>query len=154
MVITTLILGLFFTRNSYIHNRKQGQVQESATGGTSKVYSDSGYVYFGNEAKGDLDADGMDDSAFIITKDEGGSGTFYYIGVAFKTSTGHLRTNPIFLGDRISPQTTEIRNGIIVVNYADREEGEPMTARPSVGVSKYFRTVNGILTSTETPGSL
>jgi len=48
-------------------------------------------------------------------------------------------TNAILLGDRIAPQTTEIKNGQVIVNYADRAAGEPMTARPSVGVSKYLK---------------
>src|SRR5882724_474197 len=34
--------------------------------------------YFGNEAKGDLNADGIPDLAFLITQTGGGSGTFYY----------------------------------------------------------------------------
>lgn len=102
-------------------------------------------VYFGNEATGDLNADGKDDVAFILTQSTGGSGTFYYLAVALRTDTGYKGTNAIFLGDRIAPQTTEVKDGEIVTNYAVRAEGEPMATRPSVGVSLYAKVQNGIL---------
>ena len=98
--------------------------------------------YFGNEATGDLNGDGKPDVAFILTQSGGGSGTFYYVAAALQSATGYQGTNAILLGDRIAPQTTAITGGKIVVNSADRAAGEPMTAQPSVGVSKYF-TVNG-----------
>lgn len=101
--------------------------------------------YFGNEATGDLTGDGVADAAFLLTQDGGGSGTFYYVVAALETPDGYKGTNAVFLGDRIAPQTTEIRDGEIIVNYADRNPGEPMTAQPSVGVSKYFRVENGML---------
>ena len=42
----------------------------------------------------------------------------------------------LLLGDRIAPQTTGADKGkIIVVNYADRAQGESFTVRPSVGKS-------------------
>lgn len=94
---------------------------------------------FGNEASGDLNGDGLKDVAFILTQNSGGSGTFYYAVAALKTADGYKGTNGILLGDRIAPQTTEIRDGGFVVNYADRKPGEPMTTRPSMGVSKFFK---------------
>ena len=111
---------------------------ESAPGSASQTVTQ----YFGNEATGDLNGDGVPDVAFILTQSGGGSGTFYYVVAALKTATGYQGTNAVLLGDRISPQTTEINNGQIVVNYADRAAGEPMTTQPSVGVSKYL-TVTG-----------
>lgn len=94
---------------------------------------------FGNEARGDLNGDGAEDVAFILTQDSGGSGTFYYAVVALKTADGYKGTNGVLLGDRIAPQTTEMRNGEVIVNYAERKPGEPMTAQPSVGISKYLK---------------
>jgi len=101
--------------------------------------------YFGNETSGDLNKDGMADVAFLLTQQTGGSGTFYYLAAALKTNTGYTSANTIFLGDRISPQTTQINNGELLVNYADRKPSEPMTAAPSVGVSRYFKIESGIL---------
>jgi hypothetical protein len=101
--------------------------------------------YFGNESFGDINGDGIEDKAFLLFQQSGGTGTFFYAVAAIKVDGGYLGTNGIFLGDRIAPQTTQIENGQIIINYADRNPGEPMTARPSLGVSKYLRFENGKL---------
>lgn len=101
-------------------------------------------TYFGNEAKGDLDGDGKEDVAFLVTADRGGSGTFFYAMVRLGKDPS-VTTNALLLGDRIAPQTTEVRGGTLIVNYAERKPGEPMTARPSVGVSRYFKIEDGAL---------
>jgi hypothetical protein len=107
---------------------------ESAPGSASKIETD----YFGNEVKGDFNGDGTEDTAYLVTQSGGGSGIFFYL----VTSLGGPAQ---LLGDRIAPQTTEWRDGKIIVNYADRAAGEPMAADPSVGVSKYFVVKNGEL---------
>lgn len=103
---------------------------------------DNTATIFGVPTMGDLNGDTLADAAFIITQKSSGSGTFFYVAAAINTSTGAVGTNAILLGDRISPQNVEIQNKQIIANFADRNPGEPMTARPSVGVSKYF-TVTG-----------
>lgn len=114
----------------------------AAPGSASKVT----VRYFGNEATGDLNGDGTSDVGFLLTRTTGGSGTFYYVVAALKTADGYAGTNAILLGDRIAPQTTEMRpDGTLVVNFAERKPGEPMTTAPSVGVSKYLRVVSGRL---------
>lgn len=96
--------------------------------------------FFGNVAKGDLNLDGIPDLAFIVTQSGGGSGTFYYVVGAVQDSSGGYRgTDAVLLGDRIAPQTTEIRDGKVIVNYADRKIGEPMTAQPSEGKSLWLK---------------
>jgi hypothetical protein len=107
----------------------------SAPGSASKTVTQ----YFGNEVKGDLNGDGLPDVAFIITQNSGGSGTFYYAVAALKTKTGYRGSNAVLLGDRIAPQSTEIKNGQLIVNYADRKAREPMTVKPSVSISKYLK---------------
>jgi hypothetical protein len=101
--------------------------------------------YFGNDAVGDLNNDNLTDVAFLLTQDNSGSGTFYYITVALANKDGYYGLNALLLGDRISPQTTEIRNGEVIVNYAERKDGEPFTASPSLGVSRYFKVINNQL---------
>jgi hypothetical protein len=109
----------------------------------SKNYKDA--TYFGNEATGDLNGDGISDTAFIFTQSSSGTGTFYYVVVGLKTDKGYKGTNEVFLGDRIAPQTTEIKDGKLIVNYADRKPTDPMTTKPSVGVSKYFNVIGETL---------
>ncbi len=104
--------------------------------------------YFGNEATGDLNDDGLEDEAFLITQNSGGSGTFFYVVVALKTNSGYKTTNAFFIGDRIAPQSTEIHSDSMElhVNYADRKPGEPMTARASEGKVLLLKvTPNGVL---------
>ena len=113
----------------------------AAPGSASKVTT----KYFGNQATGDLNADGKPDIAFVLTQNSGGSGTFFYVAADLSSPAGYAGTNAVLLGDRIAPQTTEIRNAEVVVNYADRRPGEPMTTPPSVGVTKYLRIVDGKL---------
>ena len=106
----------------------------AAPGSAEKVVTQ----YFGNDATGDLNGDGVPDIAFILSQNSGGSGTFYYAVATLKTASGYQGTNAVLLGDRIAPQTTEIKDGQVIVNYADRNPGEPMTTQPSLGVTKYL----------------
>ncbi len=62
--------------------------------------------YFSNEVKGDFNGDGLEDVAFLLTQDSGGSGTFFYVVGALRGVDGFQGINGIFLGDRIAPQTT------------------------------------------------
>lgn len=145
-----VLVSAFFALNNRIYKEKQGEPENTAKGD----YKDTTFTiegekkvpqYFGNEAYGDLNGDEMEDIAFIVTDSGGGSGTFFYIVVALKTQTGYEGTNGVFLGDRIAPQSTEVRGSEIVVNYADRKDDEPMVATPTVGISKYFVVENNEL---------
>jgi hypothetical protein len=102
--------------------------------------------YFGNELFTDLDGDGDDDVAFILTQETGGSGTFYYAVAAINTENGYLGSDGYLLGDLIAPQSTNVsqnprHKNVVVFNYAIRAEGEPMTTQPSVGKSVYLKIV-------------
>ena len=113
---------------------------EAAPGSASKVTT----RYFGNELKTDLDGDGREDVVFLLTQETGGSGIFYYAVAALNTEEGYIGSDGYLLGDRIAPQTTNISSNprhknVIVVNYAVRKDGEPMTARASVGKSTYLK---------------
>jgi heat shock protein HslJ len=96
--------------------------------------------YFGNEVRGDLNGDGRDDVAFLLTQEPGGSGTFFYAAAALDTPRGLVGSHAVLIGDRIAPQTTELRpDGMIVVNFADRAPGESFTTPPSVGKSIWLK---------------
>ena len=108
---------------------------DAAPGSASRIIT----RYFGNDAMGDLNGDGKEDVAFLLTQDTGGSGTFFYVVVALRTATGYQGINAVLLGDRIAPQMTNIENGMVVVNYADRKPNESFKIEPSVGISKYLK---------------
>ncbi len=124
------------------------------SGGVSEVSAAPGSAsmittrYFGNEATGDLNGDGLPDVAFLITQDTGGSGLFYYAVAAIQTTSGYKTTNAFLIGDRIAPQSTyiPINSQEIQVNYAERKPGEPMTAQPSVGATLLLKVTSaGVL---------
>ena len=91
--------------------------------------------YVGQEAIGDLDGDGHADRAFWIAQDAGGSETIYYVVAAIQKNEGYTTTNAFLVGDRIAPESLEIRSDAreVHVLYADRKPGEPMITRPSEG---------------------
>lgn len=142
LLAIVLILGLvwFFNNSTF---KTKGDFKEATylMEGRQITMSSEGVQYFGNEVHGDFNKDRREDVAFLFTYDGGGSGTFFYVTAALGSEDGYVGTNVTLLGDRIAPQTTEFRDGRIIVNYADRLPGEPMTARPSLGVSKYFEVV-------------
>ncbi len=86
----------------------------------------------GDEARGDLNGDGRDDVAFVLTQESGGSGTFYYVVAALAADERYVGSRGFLLGDRIAPQGIEIdANGNITVSYADRAPGESFATPPS-----------------------
>lgn len=144
LVVVILGVGGFFAFNAYIYNQKQGGVEDYrkitvVIDGAPIEVGTEGMQYFGNEAKGDLNDDGIPDLAFLVTNQAGGTGTFYYVVAALQNSEGRYNgSNAILLGDRIAPQSTEIRNGILIVNYADRAPEDPFSTAPHIGVSVYI----------------
>src|SRR3989344_5151652 len=156
--VVVLVAG-FYALNSYIYTEKQGELaadvkdltftisgkpitfedgyseQEAAPDAASKIVT----RYFGNEVSADLDADGDLDIAFLITQEGGGSGTFFYLVGAIKEPGGYRGTQAMLIGDRIAPQTTEYRDGRVILNYAERKPGEPFTTPPSVGKSLWLK---------------
>jgi heat shock protein HslJ len=111
--------------------RLVGGVAEApaAPGSAAKIVT----RYFGNEVRGDLNADGREDVAFLLTQEPGGSGTFYYAVAALDLPSGLVGSQGLLIGDRIAPQTTELQpDGIVAVNYADREPDDSFATPPSV----------------------
>ncbi len=118
----------------------------AAPGSASKVTT----RYFGNELKTDLDGDGREDIAFLLAQERGGSGTFFYAVAALNTDRGYVGSDGYLLGDRIAPQSTNLSQNprhkyVVVFSYADRAQGEPMTARPSMGKSIYLKLNPGTM---------
>jgi len=100
--------------------------------------------YSGNEIAVDLNDDGREDVAFLLTQNTGGSGTFFYVVAALNTEAGWVGSQGLFLGDRITPQTTQlsqtpVHRNVIVVNYRDRSDGQARLEQPSVDTSIWLK---------------
>lgn len=108
----------------------------SIPGSATKIIT----TYFGNNIQADLDKDGRIDNAFIVTQDSGGTGVFYYLVAELNKANGEVSSNAIFIGDRISPESTSIgKNNVIIVNYADRKVGEDFSITPTVAKSIWLK---------------
>ncbi len=166
LIICAVIIVGFSLNNEEVNNKALSKDYKNATyiidgrkitlaNGTSEIElapdAASKIVtrYFGNEVRHDLNDDGLEDVAFLLTQEVGSSGTFFYIVAALKTTEGYVGSEAFFLGDRIAPQTTHMdegqtavgtnRQNVIVVNYVTRMPGEPFTARPSLGKSIWLK---------------
>jgi heat shock protein HslJ len=151
-VFLVVILAVsFIIFNTYIYKQKQADSliatdlknTEFIIDGERMVLGDN-LQYFGNELVIDLNNDGQDDMVFLVTHSPGGSGTFFYVVAALASEVGYVGSDGYFLGDRIAPQTTNLsqnpsHNNVMVVNFADRNPGDSMTALPSLGKSIYLK---------------
>ena len=146
--VLVVLVAAFFGFNAYIYDEKRDGGYTDAVyflSGEDIRLGSNGLQYFGNEVRGDLDSDGDEDIAFLVTHQPGGSGTFYYLAGAIKEDGGYRGTNLMLIGDRIAPQTTEYRDldapygARVIVNYADRLPLDPMTTQPSIGKSLYAK---------------
>jgi hypothetical protein len=163
-VAVAVLFVVFFALNSYIYNEKQGDIssdylnieytidgekvrlidgiaeREVAPGSASKIVT----RYFGNDFYTDLNNDGREDVVFLLTQESGGSGTMFYAVPALNTEQGYVGGGGYLLGDRVAPQNIGLsqnprHKNVVVVNYAVREDSEPMTTQPSVGKSTYLK---------------
>jgi hypothetical protein len=93
---------------------------------------------YGQPHFGDLDEDGRTDAAVILVRETGGSGTFFYVAATLDREDVCQGTNAVFLGDRIVPQEVAIHNGIVTVRYLERRMDQPMSAAPTLPVTRYM----------------
>ena len=114
---------------------------QAAPGSASKITT----AVFGSPVSGDLNDDGRPDAALTLYQNTGGTGTFIYTAAAVRHASGYRGTNAVFIGDRIAVDRISIRSGVIVVEYRDREQAEPMSASPSVAKVARYVIQNGEL---------
>jgi hypothetical protein len=60
------------------------------------------------------------------------------VAAAFRLDGLYQGTNAVLLRDRIFPQGLHIQNGLVLVTFADRRPGEPMSAPPTIAKLKYM----------------
>ena len=92
---------------------------------------------------GDVNADKKDDTVILLAQSGGASGVFIYVAGYISGPVSYKGTNAVFVGDRISPESLSIKNGVITLKYLDRRPDEPFSAEPTVETSKQFVFKNG-----------
>jgi len=120
---------------------------EAAPGSATKIIT----TVFGKPVLGDLNGDGHEDAALILVHDPGGSGTFCYVAAAIAGKGNYQGTDAILLGDRVAPRAIQIRDGVIIVDYADRRPDESMASLPSIAKTMYLKLKAGRLQSAGAP---
>lgn len=179
LAVIVLFVGGFYALNNYIYTEKQADSTQSET--TSQDYKNLTYTidgrqvtlvdgvstvhdapapglestltvqYFGFDAEGDINEDGVSDISFLITQEGVGDEVLHYLVSAIRTDSGYVGTNAVLIGDRIIVESVTVTNGIVVVEYVDRGPDEPMTVPPSRNRSQAFAVMGTELVSVQTP---
>ncbi len=116
--------------------RKEGE-------GENGFYSETRILE--SQARGDVNADGKEDVILFIARSGGGSGVFVYVAGFISSPTGHRGTEGIFIGDRISPQSLSIEQGVITARFLDRSSDEPYSTEPTIPTTRQFVVTGGEL---------
>ena len=128
---------------------RNGRFENAAASGSAII---SRTRIFSDPVFGDLDGDGDEDAVLFLVVDPGGSGTFYYVAAALRVESGYHGTVAVLLGDRLTPESLQIRNGIVVAIYADRLPDESMSIAPSINKSTNLILAEGHLSFLPAPG--
>ncbi len=115
-------------------------ITKAAPGSAAEITTE----IFGEPVLGQMGM-GEDTAVMFLAQQGGGTGVFFYAVAAYRENGVYKGSKAFFLGDRIAPQNIRIVYGEAQVNYADRKENEPLSAEPSVGVTKYLVLKDGVL---------
>lgn len=145
--VTTEILNTSPLYTSYTIDGKSVQLNngKSETAIASGSATKDLVTVFSYDKQADVDSDGTDDTIVLLTKDMGGSGLFYYVAVAMHSGSVFLGSEAVLIGDRISPQNTEFKDGKILVSYLTRKPWESFIEQTSEWASKILTYENGKL---------
>ena len=117
---------------------------EAAPGSAAKVMIErTGYGAFG-----DLNGDGAEDAAIVLTTDSGGSGTFYELAAVVDQDGEYVNVATALLGDRILVNDLTIADGVIHVDMLTQGPDDPMCC-PTQRTLRSYVLEGDALTMTE-----
>lgn len=113
------------------------------------IWESSNVQLFYEKSEIDINWDKKEDKILMFTKNNGWTGTFFYVCAWINDTDVYKWTNCIFVGDRISPQTIDFKDWQILVNYAKRYPWEDFATKTSVWATKYIEYKDWILKEIE-----
>ena len=96
-------------------------------------------------ARGDLDGDGRDEAAVVLTTNFGGTGVFHYLAVVDQDGWENRNIATRAIGDRVQVRDLRIDEGDIILDLV-RPRPQDAACCPTEVVSLAFRLENGRLT--------
>lgn len=95
-------------------------------------------------AKGDLDNDGLDEYAALITENYGGDGTFVFLAVFSDVNGQLIYQTSVYVDDRPLVDELLIENGKIYLDVKTHKRDEP-TCCPTLHSVRHYRLLNNQL---------
>lgn len=126
-------LDAAYTVEGQIIQLQLGKASRPAAPGSASMVETS---VFGTPYYGDLNGDGNNDAVLFLKHNPGGSGTFIYAAASLYDSDGWKGTTAMLLGDRISPQDLEIKNGVITVRFLGRKPEDSMNSAAGTSMTR------------------
>ncbi|UCE30765.1 MAG: META domain-containing protein [Burkholderiales bacterium] len=96
-------------------------------------------------ARGDLDGDGVDEAAVMLTSHLGGTGVFHYVAVVGQRGAENRNIDTRLVADRIQLRGMRIEKGGLVLDLVRAGPGDPSCC-PSEVVTLEYRLQDGRLT--------
>jgi hypothetical protein len=112
---------------------RQGAYEYRTSNGAAPVR-----ITVGLKAFGDLNGDGREDAAVILSQDLGGSGTFMTLAAVISENGIPRQQAGTSLGDRVKVESVAIKDGIISITLVGHGPGDPMCC-PTQNVTRNFR---------------
>ncbi|MBU1014028.1 MAG: META domain-containing protein [Bacteroidetes bacterium] len=110
--------------------------------------------YTGKNVVGDINGDGADDMAIILSQQSGGNEIRYYASVISSEKGKYKSSNTVFIGDRINVYSIALNNGNIMMEYADLPKEDTTVFAPTVLLSKILKFESGVLSQKQNEISL
>lgn len=93
----------------------------------------------------DVDSDGSQETLVLLTESSGGSGTFVYLALMSKTTSGYRNLDTVLLGDRIRVADLSVVGGLLAVQIEPRSTIAPALREIDDYTIRWWQVADGHL---------